>query len=111
MPSTFADRLRSARELRKWSQQDLAQRTGLQATAISHFETGNRSPSFENLRKLAEALNVTTDYLLGRDEKPGLVGEEVTQLFRKVEKMTAADLTAMDMMAQALLAKNKKEGK
>ena len=37
-----------------------------QASAISHFETGTRKPSFDNLRRLADALDVTTDYLLGR---------------------------------------------
>ena len=62
----FQDRLRSAREYRGLTQGDLAERAGLQPSAISHFETGARKPSFENLRLLADTLDVTTDYLLGR---------------------------------------------
>jgi transcriptional regulator with XRE-family HTH domain len=62
----FQERLRTAREARELSQGDLAQRTGLQASAVSHFETGTRKPSFDNLKRLADALRVTTDYLLGR---------------------------------------------
>ena len=62
----FPERLRSAREKRGLSQGELAKRAGFQASAISHFETGSRKPSFDNLRRLADALEVTTDYLLGR---------------------------------------------
>ena len=62
----FPDRLRAARERRELSQSELAERARLQASAVSHFETAGRKPSFENLKKLADALNVSTDYLLGR---------------------------------------------
>ena len=63
----FKDRLRSVREgLRRMSQAELAKAAGLPASSIAHFEGGARKPSFDSLRKLASALNVTTDYLLGR---------------------------------------------
>lgn len=62
----FPLRLRSAREYRGLNQGELAERSGLQPSAVSHFETGARKPSFDNLRLLADTLDVTTDYLLGR---------------------------------------------
>ena len=62
----FPDRLRCAREYRGLTQGELAQRAGMQPSAISHFETGGRKPSFDNLRLLADTLDVSTDYLLGR---------------------------------------------
>ena len=52
-----------AREMRGLSQAELGKKAQLQPTAISHFETGGRAPSFDNLRRLADALNVSTDYL------------------------------------------------
>lgn len=64
----FPERLRTAREYRGLSQGELAKRANLQPSAISHFETGARKPSFDNLRLLADTLDVTTDYLLGRVE-------------------------------------------
>lgn len=64
----FPDRLRTAREYRGLSQGELAKRAKLQPSAISHFETGTRKPSFDNLRLLADTLDITTDYLLGRVE-------------------------------------------
>ena len=45
---------------------ELAERTGFHPSAVPHFETGQRAPSFDNLKRLADALDVTTDYLLGR---------------------------------------------
>jgi transcriptional regulator with XRE-family HTH domain len=62
----FSARLRAARDYRGLTQGDLAKLTGLKPAAVSHFETGGRKPSFDNLRLLADKLDVTTDYLLGR---------------------------------------------
>ncbi len=64
----FPHRLRTAREYRGLSQGELAKRSTLQPSAISHFETGTRKPSFDNLRILADTLDVTTDFLIGRVE-------------------------------------------
>ena len=52
MPEAFEDRLRRSREEKGLSQAELAQKTGFQPSAISHFESGRRSPSFDNLKKL-----------------------------------------------------------
>jgi len=105
MVKTFSDRLKAMRETRGMSQADLAKKTRLQPTAISHFETGARSPSFDNLRRLADALNVSTDYLIGRSDEPILSGPTADNLFRGLENLSEADLAAMKMMKDALLAK------
>jgi len=61
----FKYRLKIARKKRGMSQSVLAHVSDLQPSAISHFETGNRQPCLRNLAKLALALNVSADYLLG----------------------------------------------
>lgn len=86
----FPGRLRAAREKRGLNQGELASRAGLQASAISHFETGTRKPSFDNLRRLADALEVTTDYLLGRvTDSQVLAGAD--KLYRDLDRLTAND--------------------
>lgn len=86
----FPGRLRAARENRRLSQGGLASRAGLQPSAISHFETGARKPSFDNLRRLADALDVTTDYLLGRvTEAQALAGAD--KLHRHLDRLSAND--------------------
>lgn len=103
----FPERLRAARELRELNQGQLAHRSKLQASAVSHFETGTRKPSFDNLKRLADALDVTTDYLLGRVNDPaGLAGAE--RLHRHLELLTGSDRkTAEDMIE--ILAKRSQE--
>lgn len=107
MIKEFKDRLRRAREARGLSQLDLANKTGLQPAAVSHFETGQRSPSFENLKKLADALSLSVDYLLGRiDEEQhgqGLASApRARQLFRDAEKLSDDGFSQLEMMARML---------
>jgi transcriptional regulator with XRE-family HTH domain len=87
----FRERLKTAREqLRKWSQSDLAGKAGMPPSSIAHFESGSRKPSFDTLRRLANALEVTTDYLLGRVDNPGLA-EAGDPLYRDVGTLTGND--------------------
>lgn len=62
--SGFASLLRESREYAGMTQAELAEKTGLQPTAISHFETGSRRPCINNLRKLCKALHCSADSLL-----------------------------------------------
>lgn len=102
----FPSRLKAARELRRLSQSELSEKTHLQISAISHFETGARKPSFDNLKKLADALEVTTDYLLGRVEKPNELADSDT-LYRHISKLDDKDKKAAEEFV-AFLAKKKR---
>src|SRR5438132_11109668 len=68
----------------------LAKRAKMPPTSIAHFESGSRKPSFDTLRRLANALEVTTDYLLGRVDQPELA-EAGDPLFRDVGKLSGRD--------------------
>ena len=72
------------------SQVELAKATGLPPSSIAHFEGGSRKPSFDNLRKLATVLNVTTDYLLGRVNNPE-VAATADPLYRYGASLTEKD--------------------
>jgi transcriptional regulator with XRE-family HTH domain len=86
----FRERLKKARELRSWNQAELGEKAGMPASSIAHFETGTRKPSFESLRRLANALAVTTDYLLGRADNPELA-QAGDPLFRDIGKLSGDD--------------------
>lgn len=64
----FCKRLKEIRTQRKMTQQELAEKSGIPSTSISHIEAGSRKPSLENFYKLIVVLNVSGDYLLGRTE-------------------------------------------
>ena len=105
----FSDRLRAAREYRGLTQGELAKRTGLQPSAVSHFETGVRKPSFDNLRLLADKLDVTTDYLLGRvAEFKELAGAD--ELHRHYNALKDSDRKFADELITHLASKSRTRG-
>ena len=108
MQLSFGDRLRRLREEKRLSQAELAERTGFQPSAISHFESGRRAPSFDNLKKLADALAVTIDFLLGRETVPTTAGPVAEKLFRNFEQMTAEDQDDLAKFAAMLAEKNRR---
>ena len=94
----LGNRLRQLRKDRNLTQQQLAELIGVKNSVISFYEVGDRIPSPEVLRKLALALHVTADYLLG------------------IERGTSLDVTGLDeqdrlvvqMMISRLREKNGK---
>ena len=90
----FGERLIAAREARDLTQTELAQRAGLQPAAIGHFERNRRKPSFANVRALSKALNVSSDYLLGRAHEM----KGATTAFRGEEQLSDADRDHIQMM-------------
>lgn len=58
------DRVKQLRNENKWSQGDLAERIGGDAAQISRYEHGHITPSADALVRLAEAFDVSCDYLL-----------------------------------------------
>jgi len=95
------------RKKRNLSQGNLAKRAGLQVSAISHFETGARKPSFDNLRRLADALDATTDYLLGRVADTQAIAS-ADKLYRDMDQLTSGDQDMVEDFLEFLLEKSKK---
>ena len=104
--ASFPDRLKKAREQQKLTQGELAVKARLQTSAISHFETGTRKPSFDNLRRLADALDVTTDYLLGRVDRPGVLAV-ADRLHRHIESLSSADRILAEDIIEKMAERNK----
>lgn len=68
----FGKRLREVRNLRGLKQVELAKKLGVTRSVISRYELGINDPPSENISKLAEILGVSSDYLLGRTDDPGI---------------------------------------
>ena len=64
-----SEKIKRCRNRLSLSQTELSKLSNLTPPAISQFESGTRKPSFESLAKLADALGVTTDYLVGIKRK------------------------------------------
>ncbi len=57
-------RIRKQRELKGWTQSELAYRVQMSNTTISHIEVGTGKPELNTLVKIANVLGVTVDMLL-----------------------------------------------
>ncbi len=68
----FGDKLKRLRMAKKLTQTELAERLRLTNSVISAYEMGAKYPSFETLIKIAALFGVTTDFLLGVDERQRL---------------------------------------
>lgn len=97
--SIFAVRLREARERQGLNQAELAQRAEMQPSAIAHFEANRRKPSFENVRRLAKALDISSDYLMGF---------QTTAAFRNEEKLTKDDRDYVQGLIDKLAGEGRK---
>jgi transcriptional regulator with XRE-family HTH domain len=104
----FTERLKKARNLRGFNQTQLADEAGLPQSSVSHFEAGDRKPSFDNLRRLATALNVTTDYLLGRADSPDASGS-ASRIHRDMHKLSSDDLKLTEGFVDLLLQRGSKK--
>lgn len=64
------ERLKEQRLLHKLTQQQVADTIGITRPAYTAYESGNRQPDYELLKQLAALFRVSTDYLLGKTDKP-----------------------------------------
>lgn len=64
------DRLRQLREQHHLNQQELGLHIGCGPNQIGRYEKGEADPSPYQLKRLATALQVTTDFLLGLTDQP-----------------------------------------
>ena len=70
MGDNFNDNLRNARLKKGYSQKEVAEKIGVAKSTYSLYESGNREPNVQTIKKLADLLSVSTDDLLGIEYEP-----------------------------------------
>ena len=88
---------------------ELGQLAGLHYTHIGRFERGASRPSGDTLMRLAEALGVTSDYLLeGATDaaaKAKFEDRELLKQFQEVEQLPEEDKNVVKKLLDAFLTK------
>ena len=74
----FGLMLKQLREKHNLSQSQVAKRLGITRAAISSYENNISLPSVNVLAELALLYRVSTDYLLGLDNRTAIVLEDLT---------------------------------
>jgi len=88
MNDGVTNNIKSLIKLKKMTQKELAIKSGLTESAISHYVKGDRVPRGSNLVKIAKALGTTTDDLLGAEKNKDNLSEIKLLISRNASKMT-----------------------
>lgn len=76
----FQVRLKELRERAGFSQAVLAKKVGVAQSTVGMWESGRNKPENSKLEALATLFNVSTDYLLGRDEPTQTIDEQLSEI-------------------------------
>lgn len=66
----IGDRIKEERLKKEMTQGELGKAIGVSSSAIGMYEQNRRQPDIATLIKIANYYSTTTDYLLGRTDKP-----------------------------------------
>lgn len=60
----------TARQFRRLTGEQLAEKIGIAVDSLRHIENGVRSPSFQLIERISDILDVSLDYLAGKTDSP-----------------------------------------
>lgn len=84
---SFGEKIIEARKSKNLSQEDLGRLTGIDKRIISRYETNKTAPSIDVAKKIAEALQVSLDYLTELNNSLFINDIEMTKLLSDYDKL------------------------
>lgn len=83
---SFGKRLKTARQAKKLTQVEVADKLGIDDTTISKYENDKSEPDNETLTKLLDLYEVNFDFIHGREIKDTSIEETDAHIKRKKAK-------------------------
>ncbi len=106
---SFEIRLKKARTEKDLSKSDLANLIGVHYSQIGRYENKGAQPSADVLAKLANALGVTTDFLMNGTAdnlaNNSLSDKELLNQFKYIEKLSESDKSVVKIFLDAFITK------
>lgn len=106
---TFGKRLRECREAKKLSQDHVAKKLEFHGAVIGRYERNEVSPSVDVAKKIADALEVSLDYLAGGSDKAAF-DKQTLKLIDEIEELEPAIKDKLIFLANAII-RDAKTGK
>ncbi len=112
--SNFGIRLRNIRNSKGFTQEQLAEITGISRRMICHYETMVKRPSLDKVTKIANALNVRIEELLEQDnishtkskKNIEFISFKVMRKARLIERLPPKDQKVIFGLIDSLAEKN-----
>ena len=111
VPGSFGHQLLRCRKSRGLTQEELAKLVDVSQRVISYYENESQHPPSTILKKLAEALGVSSDTLLGLEDSREEIIQRDTLLAKKfleAENLPASERKTIIQVIDAVLSKNEK---
>ena len=107
----FSLRIKQSRDKKGWSQAGLARNAEITPAAVNQFEKGSRKPNMPILRKLANVLDVSIDYLVGEsdEENEVKVQNEWQEFYRGFSELTDKDREILKAQMDILKERSKSD--
>lgn len=102
MSIDFGNRLKIVREEKGFKREYIAQKIGTSAAIIGRYERGERTPSVDIAKKIAEALEVSLDYLVG-DTTVLLKDKKMIYRLEVLQKVNPSDKARILYMLDLML--------
>lgn len=98
---TFGQKLIEARKKRGLSQEQLGKMIEVDKRIISRYETDKTIPSIDVAKKIADALQVSLDYLTELDYSLYIDDQEMTKLLKGYNKLKDEDKNTIKKIIRA----------
>ena len=89
------------------SQAEVAQAVGVSRDAISKYERGDIVPSVENAKKIAEALDVSLDYLVSNEERQVAIDNGMLKRIMEIQKLSDPERNVIVSVIDAFIRDTK----
>ncbi|GIP35071.1 helix-turn-helix domain-containing protein [Paenibacillus sp. J2TS4] len=103
----MGQRIKAKREECRMSQEKLAEMLGMKRTNVANYESGRVIPPGNVLKNLAEIMNTTSDYLLGRINQSGSDEIETIAAHHDGDDWTEEELKEIEEFKRFVLSKRK----
>ena len=108
---SIGQRIKELRKAQKLTQADLAAKVDLTYIQIGRYEQQKSKPSADVVRRLADVLGTTTDFLMNGDSKTvaasKITDRDLIELFAAVEELAPEDQSMIKTFIDALVTKRR----
>jgi transcriptional regulator with XRE-family HTH domain len=107
----FAERLKQARLAKGLTKSELGSKIGVHYSQVGRYEEKGAHPSADALSKIANVLEVSSDYLMNGTPddlaNSSLSDKELLNQFKIIEKLPELDRSVVKIFLDAFITKNK----
>jgi len=108
---SLGEKIKQLRQEKGYSQTFLEKRSGVNSKLLSKYENGRIIPTADTLRKIAEGLDISADYLIfdnvPKDGRCQLDDLELFERFKEVERMDSENRKMIVNLIDAVIIKTK----